>query len=146
MQNKEKTFFQEKKSVSNKGFNKKKPFNDSPLKILLMDDSLFFTEMLVCYFSKLKDYKILGVAYRGEQLLDLAKKIDSHVLIMDLSIPGADSLKILREFKKISPSTRVIVCSGLSGEHIIMQCLLNGVEDFIAKPFSIDRLLYSLSS
>ena len=118
----------------------------SPLKLLIMDDSLFFTEMLVCCFSKIKEYNVLGVAYSKGQLLDLTRKFRPHVLIMDLSMPGIDSLKTLREFKQSNPDSRVIVCSGLSGENIIMQCLLNGVEDFITKPFSIDRLLYSLRS
>ncbi|HSD09413.1 MAG TPA: UDP-3-O-acyl-N-acetylglucosamine deacetylase [Candidatus Binatia bacterium] len=64
-----------------------------------------------------------------------------RLVLLDIWMPQADGIEILREIQKRHPATRVIVISGHGNIETAVRATQLGAVDFIEKPFSIDRLL-----
>ncbi len=73
--------------------------------------------------------------------LDLIKKKNYQIVILDLCMPKESGLVILSKIKKINPLIQVIIITGYSSEFSLKACLKAGADEFICKPFEIDDIL-----
>ena len=59
-------------------------------------------------------------------------------------MPELDGVSALREIKKIDPNAKVIMCSAMGQQSMVMDAIQAGAIDFIVKPFETDRVIKSL--
>jgi len=79
-------------------------------------------------------------AYSGAEALHAMGAQDFDVVITDLKMPGMDGIKLLTEIKQKTPSTAVIVMTGYSTVPTAVEAIKGGAFDYIAKPFTPDKL------
>lgn len=102
------------------------------LTLLTIEDDLVVRKGLVTYLE--------GLGYAVEQAgngiegIELFKKVLPDLVITDLRLPGLDGLKVLEEIRNISPSTPVIVFSGMGTLNDAIEALRLGAVDYITKP------------
>jgi DNA-binding response OmpR family regulator len=70
----------------------------------------------------------------------MATEFDYDLLVLDLSLPRADGVVILRHLRTRKPSLPIVVLTGRSRVEDRVQCLDLGADDFLAKPFSFAEL------
>jgi two-component system chemotaxis response regulator CheY len=73
-------------------------------------------------------------------VIEKYKKLKPDVVIMDITMPRMDGLNALKAIKQVDPEARVIVCSALGQQRLIIDAIKMGAKDFIVKPFEPDRL------
>lgn len=73
------------------------------------------------------------------------KELRPDIVIMDITMPKCNGIEALKEIIKIDPKAKVIMCSALGQESIIMDAVDNGAKDFVIKPFKPKMLLSVLS-
>jgi DNA-binding response OmpR family regulator len=78
---------------------------------------------------------------RGDAGLDKALHGGCDLVILDLVLPGADGLSVLREVRRARPTLPVIVLTARGGETDRVRGLREGADDYVVKPFSIRELL-----
>jgi two-component system chemotaxis response regulator CheY len=63
---------------------------------------------------------------------------------MDITMPKLDGLAALKRILKIDPEAKVIMCSALGQQSLIVQALQLGAKDFIVKPFKEERVITAI--
>ena len=113
-------------------------------KILVVDDEPAIVETL-CEFLTSKEYEVIS-ASNGNEALTKVRTEKPHLVLLDIRMPGADGLKVLREIKEIDPSVRVIMATGVGDMETTRRAMELGAYDYITKPFNLEYLELSVFS
>ncbi|NSW84864.1 MAG: response regulator [Syntrophobacteraceae bacterium] len=115
----------------------------SEFRVLIVDDEIDFLETLV---KRLKKRKLdaVGVA-SGEKALDILDRERFDVVILDVRMPGLDGIETLKEIKRRTPLTEVIMLTGHASVESGMQGMQSGAFDYVIKPAGIDDLIEKLN-
>ncbi len=113
-------------------------------KILLVDDAGFMRMMIKNYLTK-AGYTNFVEGEDGAQAVQLYQQEKPDLLIMDITMPNMDGIEALREIKKIDPGARVVMCSAMGQESMVMEAITLGAMDFIVKPFKEERIVQTVS-
>jgi len=112
-------------------------------RVLIVDDETDFLETIVNRLLKRK-IDATGVPC-GEAALALIKEKNFDVVLLDIKMPGGmDGIEILREIKKIQPSTEVILLTGHASIETSIEGMQLGAFDYLIKPVKFAELLEKL--
>ena len=113
------------------------------LRILLIDDEKLFVGILAERL-KFRGFNV-RMAFSGEEGLETLKEEAADVVILDIRMPGKDGIQILREIKKMSPQTEVILLTG----HASVEAAIDGVKlgafSYLVKPTDLTELLDTIN-
>ncbi len=105
-----------------------------PARILIVDDAAFMRSMLKGIVTD-HGFEVAGEAATGDEAVDQYRALEPDVVTLDIIMPGKNGLQALREIMAIDPFARVVMCSALGQEALIIQAIETGALDFIVKPF-----------
>ena len=111
--------------------------------ILVVDDEPPIVEMLV-YNLERAHYRVL-VAHDGWQALDLARREQPDLVVLDLMLPGIDGLDVCRELRK-THDVPIIMLTARDAEVDRVVGLELGADDYVVKPFSVRELMARIKS
>ena len=106
--------------------------------ILVVDDEESIRKSLVDIFTD-EGYEVL-TAGSGAEGVEMLRKYQPALAIIDVVLPRSDGIEILRQFKEIRPTMPVIMISGHGTIDITVKAMKAGAADFIEKPLTLDRL------
>ena len=112
-------------------------------KILIADD-LSFMRMIQKEILGERGYSVVGEASDGIQAVEKYKSLRPDLVVLDITMPNMNGLEAMRRIFKIDPAARIIMCSALGQQHLIVDAIRSGVKDFIVKPFKSDRMLAAI--
>ena len=84
------------------------------------------------------DYKC-DEAKDGNEGVNLSKKNDYDVVVTDYRMEGLNGIEVLKQVKKFSPKTEVMVITAYGSIELAVEAMKYGAVDFITKPFSFDE-------
>mgnify|MGYP001071346857 CR=1 FL=1 len=112
-------------------------------RILLVDDDMEIVEAMR-YALEANGYRIL-VARDGNQGLALAEREDPDLVILDMMMPKRSGFLVLERLRRTRPvPVRVIMITANEGSRHKAYAEMLGVDDYIRKPFPMDRLIESV--
>lgn len=111
-------------------------------KILITDDAAFMRMMLRDILSK--EGHIIAEAKDGEDMLLQYDTFGPDVVTLDITMPNMDGLAAIKELKKRHPDAKVIMCSAMGQQAMVIDAIQSGAMDFIVKPFERARVLEAL--
>jgi two-component system, chemotaxis family, chemotaxis protein CheY len=111
--------------------------------VLIVDDLAFIKIVLRDILEK-AGFRVIGEASSGEQAISMYQDTRPDVVLMDITMPGMDGLTALKKILEIDAAARVIICSALGQQQLIVQAIQLGAKDFIVKPFQPQRVVSSL--
>ncbi|AZT90866.1 response regulator [Caldicellulosiruptor changbaiensis] len=114
------------------------------MKIMIVDDAVFIRKVLKGILIEL-GHEVIAEASNGKDAISLLERVKPEVITLDITLPDMSGLEILKEIKKISPQTQVIMISALSGQESVIEALREGAADYITKPFSKEKVEKVLS-
>ena len=109
------------------------------IRILLVDDEVQFVDSLAERLG-MRNLDCEAV-YDGDQALDIVKKQEFDVVILDLRMPGMDGIEVLRQLKKKNPLIEVIILTGHGTDKDEELSKKLGAFDYLEKPAKIDVLV-----
>lgn len=109
------------------------------LRVLIVDDEQDFLETIVKRLRKRKVDSI-GVS-SGKEALRILEAQSFDVIILDVRMPGMDGIETLKEIKKKSPFTEVIMLTGHASVESGMQGMQFGAYDYVIKPADLEELI-----
>ncbi len=113
------------------------------IKILVIDDE---KEVLDLISGLLKNQGFdVYQASSGEQGIELFERENPTIILTDINIPDISGIEILKLVKKASPTTQVIVFSGMGTTDDIIKTLRLGASDYLTKPFNIGLLIHNVT-
>ncbi|TBL77738.1 response regulator [Paenibacillus thalictri] len=112
-------------------------------RILIVDDAAFMRMMIRDILSK-NGYEVCGEANDGAQAIEKFKELRPDLITMDITMPEMDGINALKEIKKVDPNAKVIMCSAMGQQAMVIDAIQAGAKDFIVKPFQADRVIEAI--
>ncbi|KYC89657.1 MULTISPECIES: response regulator [Heyndrickxia] len=112
-------------------------------KILIVDDAAFMRMMIKDILTK-NGYDVVDEAADGAQAIEKYKEHRPDLVTMDITMPEVDGISALKEIKKIEPDAKVIMCSAMGQQAMVIDAIQAGAKDFIVKPFQADRVIEAI--
>ena len=109
-------------------------------KILIVDDAAFMRMIIKDILTK-NGYEVVGEAANGIQAVELYKAHNPDLVTMDITMPEMDGIEAVKQIKAVNPGAKVIMCSAMGQQSMVMDAIKAGASDFIVKPFQADRVL-----
>ncbi len=113
------------------------------IKILVIDDERQVLDH-ICDLLEMQGFDVYE-ASSGEQGMELFERERPTIILTDINIPGISGIEILKRVKKASPTTQVIVFSGMGTTDDIIRALRLGASDYIMKPFNLGLLIHNVN-
>ena len=101
--------------------------------LVLSDDHPLILDGMENLFRLEKDFKVVARCLDGEDTVKAVRKHKPDVLVLDIRMPGADGLSVLREIKKEKLSTRVMLLTGALDEEELAEAIRLGVRGLVLK-------------
>ncbi len=111
-----------------------------PHRILIADDAAFMREMLSEILLG-AGYEVVAQAEDGARAVAQFRELRPDVVTLDIVMPRKSGLDALREIRAIDPAARVVMCSALGQEALVMEALESGARDYVVKPFKPEQVL-----
>lgn len=109
-------------------------------KVLIVDDAAFMRMMIKDILAK-NGYEIVGEAENGMKAIEKFQELRPDLTTMDITMPEMDGITAVKEIKKIDANAKVIMCSAMGQQAMVIEAIQSGARDFIVKPFQPDRVL-----
>lgn len=113
-------------------------------KIMLVDDAAFMRMTIKNCLTK-AGYTNLLEASDGMIACETFKAESPDLVIMDITMPNMDGIQALQAIKQLNPNAKVVMCSAMGQEAMVVEAIQLGALDFIVKPFKPDRILQTVS-
>ncbi len=112
--------------------------------VLIVDDAVFMRMMVKDILEK-NGFMVAGEAENGLKAIEQYKSLNPDIVTMDITMPEMNGIEALREIKKIDPTAKVIMCSAMGQQAMVMDAIKAGAKDFIVKPFNGERVVEAIS-
>lgn len=93
---------------------------------------------------KKNGFEVCGEAEDGAQAVERFKELRPDIVTMDITMPKLDGIGAVREIKKQDPGAKVVMCSAMGQQAMVVDAIQAGAIDFIVKPFQHDRVVEAL--
>lgn len=113
-------------------------------KILIVDDAAFMRMMIKNILIK-EGYEVVGEAENGAQAVEKYKELSPDLVTMDITMPEMDGISAVKEIMKINKGAKVVMCSAMGQQAMVIDAIHSGAKDFIVKPFQPDRVIEAIS-
>jgi two-component system, NarL family, response regulator LiaR len=114
----------------------------SPVRIVLVDDHRVVARSLKAYLESFPEFRVIGVAVSGEDLLNKLREWNPDVVLQDLLMPGGiDGIQTTRRIAEIAPSVKVIALTASIDEARMIGVLRAGAAGYVRKDAEPEILL-----
>jgi two-component system chemotaxis response regulator CheY len=108
-------------------------------RILIVDDAAFMRMMIKEVLTK-NGFDVVGEAENGKIALEKYKELTPDLVIMDITMPEVNGIEALKSIKAFNSGAKVIMCSAMGQQAMVIEAIQSGAKDFIVKPFQADRV------
>ncbi|MCL4408220.1 MAG: response regulator [Thermotogae bacterium] len=113
-------------------------------RVLIVDDAAFMRMLLKDMVTK-AGFEIVGEAINGKEAIEKYKELNPDVVAIDTIMPEMNGIEATKEIMKLNPNAKIIICSAMGQQMMVMEALQSGAKDFVVKPFRQDKITETLS-
>jgi two-component system chemotaxis response regulator CheY len=96
---------------------------------------------MVADILKKAGYVVVGEAATGRQAVDKYRELRPDFVTMDIVMPELSGIDAVREICSEDPSARVLMCSAMGQQALVVNAIQAGAKEFVVKPFVASRVL-----
>lgn len=112
--------------------------------IVLADDHRIVRQGLRALLSAEEDFSVIGEADDGREALEVVRRFNPDVLVLDLMMPGLNGLEVARQVHKHWPKVGIVVLSMHDDEGFVLEALANGVSAYVLKDSNSSDLVLAV--
>ena len=109
-------------------------------RVLVCDDAIFMRTMISDILSG-AGYEVVGEAETGLQAIERYKELRPDLVTMDIVMPDMGGIDAVREIVKDDPNAKILMCSAMGQQALVVEAIQAGAKDFVVKPFQPSRVL-----
>lgn len=110
--------------------------------ILIVDDEEMIRDLLTSALTQ--EQYVCHQAANVDEAFQVLGSQQIALVISDIMMPGRSGVDLLRDLKRIDPDIAVLMITGLSDTNTAMECIHLGADDYITKPFGINRVILTV--
>ena len=115
-----------------------------PRSILIVDDELLIRDLLYDFFTD-RDWHV-SVCDSADKALELIKNRQYEIALIDLKIPEIDGISLIKKLKAHLSDLPVVIMTGFPSLETAIEGIQLKVEDYIVKPFNINKLYKTINA
>jgi len=108
--------------------------------VVIVDDALLFQAGLSAAFKE-EGFEILGKAGSAMEALDLVKRTEPDLVLLDVLMPGMSGLDVLPQIREASPDSKVVLLTSSESEEDLLKAIKLGVRGYIVKDTPMESLV-----
>lgn len=108
--------------------------------VLVCDDAVFMRTMLADILQQ-AGLTVVGEADTGAKAVDKYKELRPDLVTMDIVMPDMGGIDAVRAITSFDPDARVVMCSAMGQQALVVDAIQAGARDFVVKPFQPSRVL-----
>ena len=108
--------------------------------VLIVDDAAFMRMMIKDILTK-NGYDVAGEADNGLKAVEKYKELTPDLVLMDITMPEMNGIDAVKNIKAVDPGAKIVMCSAMGQQAMVIESIQAGARDFIVKPFQADRVL-----
>lgn len=109
-------------------------------RILVVDDAAFMRMMVRNIFEN-AGHTVVGEGVNGADGIEKYKELMPDLVTMDITMPEMDGITAVREIKRLDPNAKVIMCSAMGQQSMVIDAIQSGAKDFLVKPFQKEKVI-----
>ncbi len=109
-------------------------------RVLVVDDAAFMRRMLRDILTR-NGLEVAGEAADGETAIERYVELRPDLVLMDITMPGISGIEAVRRIVAVDPAARIVMCSALGQQALVLESLEAGARDFIVKPFHPGKVM-----
>lgn len=113
-------------------------------RVLLIDDNADHLRGVKELISLETNYDIVGTTTSANMGINLVKKYQPDLVLMDINMPEKDGLQAIQEIEKLELSTRIIALSGYDDADLIFRAMKIGAKGYVLKTMASAQLIYAI--
>lgn len=111
--------------------------------VLVCDDAVFMRTMLGDILQQ-AGFTVVGEADSGAKAVAKYKELRPDLVTMDIIMPDMGGIEAVREITTFDPDAKVVMCSAMGQQALVVEAIEAGAKDFVVKPFQPSRVLDSV--
>ena len=115
------------------------------LRFVIVDDAIFMRTVLNKMLQE-EQFEVVGEAGNGLEAIKIAKDQQPDIVTLDITMPEMDGIQAVSEILAVSPNTKIIMCSAMGQQAMVIEAIKRGAKDFIVKPFEKSRVLQAVQN
>ncbi len=108
--------------------------------VLVCDDAVFMRTLLSDILTQ-SGFEVIGEAETGVQAIERYKQLHPDLVTMDIVMPDMGGIDAVREITKFDAEARILMCSAMGQQALVVEAIQAGAKDFVVKPFQPSRVL-----
>jgi two-component system chemotaxis response regulator CheY len=108
--------------------------------VLVCDDAIFMRTMISDILQQ-SGFDVIGEAETGVEAVAQYRKLRPDLVTMDIVMPDMGGIDAVREITKFDPNARILMCSAMGQQALVVEAIQAGAKDFVVKPFQPSRVL-----
>jgi Response regulator containing CheY-like receiver, AAA-type ATPase, and DNA-binding domains len=86
-------------------------------------------------------FEVIGEAETGVQAIERYKQLHPDLVTMDIVMPDMGGIDAVREITKFDADAKILMCSAMGQQALVVEAIQAGAKDFVVKPFQPSRVL-----
>jgi two-component system, chemotaxis family, chemotaxis protein CheY len=113
-------------------------------RVLIVDDAKFMRMTLSNILNK-AGHEVVGEGENGRDAIRLYRDLKPDLVTLDITMPEMSGLEAVKEIKKEFSNAKVIMCSAMGQQKMVVEAIEAGAKDFIVKPFDEARVVDAIN-
>ncbi len=113
-------------------------------RVLIVDDVAFMRMLLKDMMTK-AGHEVVGEATNGKDAVEKYRDLKPDLVFMDTIMSEMNGIEATKEIMRLNPNAKVIICSAMGQQMMVMEAMQAGAKDFVVKPFREDKVMETLS-
>ena len=109
-------------------------------RVLICDDAIFMRTMLADILKQ-AGFEVVGEADTGAKAVERYRELKPDLVTMDIVMPDMGGIDAVRAIVKEDPSAKILMCSAMGQQALVIEAIQAGARDFVVKPFQPSRVL-----
>ena len=114
------------------------------VRVIMVDDHPLFREGMRGRLDRVGDITVVGEAASGEEAVELARKLEPHVVLMDIKMPGLNGIEATREILRANPRVGVLMLTMFEDDDSVFAAMRAGAKGYLLKDSGGEEVVYAI--
>ena len=114
-------------------------------RVLVVDDAAFMRMMIRDILEK-NGFEVAGEASNGLEAVKAYQEVKPDIVTMDITMPKMSGIDAVRAIKAYDPEARIVICSAMGQQSMVIEVINAGASTYITKPFNRGKVLAAVET
>lgn len=113
-------------------------------RVLVVDDAVVMRMMIKGILAK-SGFEVVGEAQNGIEAVEKYVELQPDLVTMDVVMPEMDGIAAVKQILAHDPSARIVMCTSMGQQALVVEAIQAGAKSFITKPFQPPKIVETLN-